>query len=197
MNSEEKRMKIIETGAALIHEKGFNDTGLKEILDIVGIPKGSFYYFFNSKTDFGLQVIEHFSGFFSGMAKKMLRTGEGSILERMESLFIFFEEYFENRNFTGGCPIGNLAQEMGCHDDQFAERLDLIFANMSNGIYHFLLEAEKAGEISQDKVSRDMSDFILNSWEGTIMRMKVQRNLDLLQSWRKYICRKLLPVNNS
>ena len=192
MNSEEKRLKIIEIGAVLIHENGFNDTGLKEILDAVGIPKGSFYYFFDSKIDFGLQVIEHFSGFFSGMADKMLSSEQGSILNRMESLFIFFEEYFENKNFSGGCPIGNLAQEMGSQNDQFAQSLDNIFENMSNGVYNFLVAAEKNNEIKSEFVSREMADFILNSWEGTITRMKVQRNLNLLHQWRKIIIRILI-----
>jgi len=31
---------------------GYRDTGLKEILDIVSVPKGSFYHYFSSKEDF-------------------------------------------------------------------------------------------------------------------------------------------------
>jgi len=50
------RKRIIETGAAIIHRKGFNHTGIQEILNAAKVPKGSFYNYFKSKEDFGLQI---------------------------------------------------------------------------------------------------------------------------------------------
>ena len=55
------REKIIHEGARLIHAQGYKATGIQQILDAVGIPKGSFYFYFKSKDDFGCAVIDHFT----------------------------------------------------------------------------------------------------------------------------------------
>jgi TetR/AcrR family transcriptional repressor of nem operon len=57
--------RILEVGAEIIHLKGFNHAGIQEILDAAGVPKGSFYNYFKSKEDFGLQVIDYFVNHFT------------------------------------------------------------------------------------------------------------------------------------
>ena len=52
---------ILEIGTDLILKNGYNNVGLNKILQAANIPKGSFYYYFNSKEDFGVQVIEYYS----------------------------------------------------------------------------------------------------------------------------------------
>jgi TetR/AcrR family transcriptional regulator, transcriptional repressor for nem operon len=54
----------LERGAEIIHLKGFNHTGVQEVLRAAGVPKGSFYNYFKNKEDFGLQVIDYFMEFF-------------------------------------------------------------------------------------------------------------------------------------
>ncbi|WP_281561494.1 TetR/AcrR family transcriptional regulator [Thalassomonas sp. RHCl1] len=50
---------ILEAGHKAITAKSYHACGLKEILDLAGVPKGSFYHYFKSKDDFGLQLIEN------------------------------------------------------------------------------------------------------------------------------------------
>ena len=52
---------ILEIGADLILKNGYNNVGLNKILETANIPKGSFYYYFKSKEDFGIQVIKYYS----------------------------------------------------------------------------------------------------------------------------------------
>ncbi len=51
--------KILMTGADLVQHKGFKNTSIQDILKAAAIPKGSFYYYFDSKEDFGLQLIDY------------------------------------------------------------------------------------------------------------------------------------------
>jgi TetR/AcrR family transcriptional repressor of nem operon len=53
------RNAILEAGIKSVLEKGYHECGLAEILKEAGVPKGSFYYYFASKEEFGLQLIEH------------------------------------------------------------------------------------------------------------------------------------------
>jgi AcrR family transcriptional regulator len=58
--ADNTRDKLIGVSVELIMLKGFNNTGIAEILSKAGVPKGSFYYYFKSKEDLGLAVIDHY-----------------------------------------------------------------------------------------------------------------------------------------
>ena len=57
--SQEVEIKILEKGSQLVREKGFKNPRFHLNAIHVEIPKGSFYYYFKSKEDFGLKMIEH------------------------------------------------------------------------------------------------------------------------------------------
>jgi TetR/AcrR family transcriptional repressor of nem operon len=69
------RNRIIETGAEIIHRKGFNHTGIQEILNAASVPKGSFYNYFK-KTSLGFKLSIIFRPTLSGLPKKRWRTPE-------------------------------------------------------------------------------------------------------------------------
>ena len=52
------RERIVESGFRLFYEKGFEVTGIQEIATASGVPKGSFYNYFKSKTEF-VSVVLH------------------------------------------------------------------------------------------------------------------------------------------
>jgi TetR/AcrR family transcriptional repressor of nem operon len=58
MTRTETRKHLIDVGTCVISEQGFNPTGLNLVLQTAGVPKGSFYYYFASKEDFGLAIID-------------------------------------------------------------------------------------------------------------------------------------------
>ena len=103
------RDRIIQTGATIIHRKGFNNTGIKQILDETGIPKGSFYFYFKNKEDFGLQVVDHFNGQFEDMTRKILENTSMSPLTRLQTLLKSFMDFFYLRQLymwvSGGEPV--------------------------------------------------------------------------------------------
>ena len=55
------RLKLLETGIQLFAKNGYNGTGIKEIVEAVGIPKGSFYNYFKSKEEFTVEIIGFYS----------------------------------------------------------------------------------------------------------------------------------------
>ena len=52
------RAALLEAGKNIMFEKGYSNTGIQEVLNSVGVPKGSFYHHFNSKEDFALKIID-------------------------------------------------------------------------------------------------------------------------------------------
>ena len=62
--SEGTRQRLLDEGVAAFLHVGYHGTGLKEVLDRVGVPKGSFYNYFASKEEFGAAAIRHYSDCF-------------------------------------------------------------------------------------------------------------------------------------
>ena len=52
--SEKNRLSLIFSGVSLLTQKGFEATGLDEVTKKAGLPKGSFYAYYDSKESFGL-----------------------------------------------------------------------------------------------------------------------------------------------
>jgi len=58
--NKEIRKKLLEAGVSIFIDQGYHGTGIQEVVDKAGIPKGSFYNYFKSKEDFGSKTIVHF-----------------------------------------------------------------------------------------------------------------------------------------
>jgi TetR/AcrR family transcriptional repressor of nem operon len=191
---EDTKQKLIMTGAEIMHLKGFNNTGIQEILDKAGIPKGSFYNFFKSKEDFGLQVIDYFVGFFSQISNQFFGDKSQPPLERIHLLLRWFMDFFKSSDYTLGCPIGNFAQEMGDISPAFREKLKTSLDAMSERFEMVLREAQDSGHLSQSMDARETAHFIIASWEGALMLMKVAKSTEPLETHEKYIFNYILNV---
>ena len=150
------KSRIIEIGAQIIHLKGFNNTGIQEILDAAGVPKGSFYNYFKSKEDFGLQVIDYYAQYFADLAESILKDNSLSPLKRIERILNWFIDLFKSKDYTYGCPIGNLSQEMGDLNPAFREKLKGAMDSMAEIYAKALEEAQRIGEISESLDVRDL-----------------------------------------
>jgi TetR/AcrR family transcriptional repressor of nem operon len=96
-------------------------------------------------------------------------------------------EYFESQNYAGGCPIGNLAQEMGDLSPAFRKRLSEAIDMMVDAYSQVLAAAQKDGKILKSLDIRDTATFIIASWHGAIIQMKLAQSLAPLKNHRKFI----------
>jgi TetR/AcrR family transcriptional repressor of nem operon len=172
-----KKIELLEKGAHIIHHKGFNNTGINEILEAARVPKGSFYFYFKSKEDFGLQVIDFLmAGNFMRAADIHLAAPGIPYLEKFKNFFDGFLRYFEKNDYIGGCPIGNFALEMADLNENFRLKLKKALADMSKKVALFLNKAKENNELPTDFDTEANAEFILNSWEGALMRLKVEKS---------------------
>ncbi len=186
------KLKIIEAGASIIHTKGFNHTGIQEILQAAEVPKGSFYFYFKNKEDFGLQVIDYFIDHFETKVATILTETSMSPIMRLETLFNNFENFFSSQRCTLGCPVGNLSQEMGDLNETFREKLNEAIDCMAQKYIGVLSEAQLNGEISKELNVEETAYFMISSWHGALLRMKVTKNMEPLLLWRKFIMNHIL-----
>ncbi|MGM0419932.1 MAG: TetR/AcrR family transcriptional regulator [Bacillota bacterium] len=51
MPGDERKQQFIEIAFRLFNQKGYEDTSVQDILDEIGLARGTFYYYFDSKED--------------------------------------------------------------------------------------------------------------------------------------------------
>jgi len=192
MTRRDTRTILLEKGAQIIHRKGFKHTGIKEILDAAGVPKGSFYHYFKSKEDFGLKLLDYYAGYIIGQAESLTEDNKSSAIERLRNFFDRFLCFFESVGCELGCPIGNLSQEMGDLSAPFRKRLEEIFLMIRSAVEEVLTEARQVGDLPEVVNAQEMADFIINSWEGALLRMKVQKTSEPLKLFDRIIFNDLL-----
>lgn len=192
MNRSTTRNELICAGSRLIARQGFNGTGLNAILAAAKVPKGSFYYYFTSKEDFGLAVIEHLDAEYSARLDQLLLDKRTSPLARLRTYFQAGIDEVRAHDYGHGCVIGNLSQELAAQNETFRGRLDTVFADWSRRLACCIDEAREAGEITSTTDSRQLAEFILNGWEGAIMRAKLMRSTAPMKSFADLLFRYLL-----
>ncbi|MBU1001835.1 MAG: TetR/AcrR family transcriptional regulator [Proteobacteria bacterium] len=189
------RERIIEVGARIIHHNGFNNTGIKEILDAAEVPKGSFYFYFKNKEDFGLQVVDYYVVYFGRMAMGILDETDGPPLVRFRLLHEKFRDFYQAQECSLGCPVGNLAQEMGDLNPAFRKRLSRAIDGMASMYCSVLTEAQQAGDIDPALDVREVSYFLVSSWHGALARMKVTKDIEPLDLFIRMAFERVLGVS--
>lgn len=188
----ETKDKLLQIGAKYVHLKGFNNTGLQEVLKEASVPKGSFYFYFKSKEEFGLEIIDVFMTFFEKSIGYSLSDKSLSGLQRIKAFLITTSGILSENNFSGGCPIGNLSLEMGDLNESFRIKLSAAFSKMEKKIFECLRDAQSAQEIGRSIDIKLTAAFIINSWEGAIVRAKAEKSNKPLEVLEEMLFEKLL-----
>lgn len=188
------KQKILQVGAEIIHLKGFNYTGIQEVLQAAGVPKGSFYNYFKNKEDFGLQVIDYFIGFFASAVEPITQDPSLTASGKIRAILDRFMEVFRERDFAYGCPIGNLTQEMGDLNPAFRNKLKEAVDCMANIYVRLIREGQSCGEISEKIHAEHTAYFIVSSWHGALGHMKLEKSARPLESHIHFIFNHILKA---
>lgn len=81
--AEERKEEILDAAEKLFATKGFDNTSTGDILDAVGIARGTLYYHFKSKEEILDGVIERMTNRLMGDARGIVRKKELPVLERL------------------------------------------------------------------------------------------------------------------
>lgn len=181
--SKETKATLLETGKRVFLERGYNNSGIEAILQAAGVPKGSFYYYFESKEDFGLQVLDRFAECYKAEAARFFDDRSIGPLERLRRLFEAKCERLESQHCRCGCLVGNLSQEMADQSEAFRAKLEEIFNWWCGRYAECLAEAQQAGEIPAHLDVHELAEFWLNSWQGAVLRAKTTRSIAPLRTF--------------
>lgn len=180
-NKQTNRDKILDHGVKLLTAQGYHGTGLQEILDAVDIPKGSFYQYFDSKEQFGAEVIGHYIEPFIRQLNGHLQNPD---IDALTGLRRYFDELIAEtprHDFKGGCLLGNLMGEIGDTSEICRIALYTSVRRYRDLLKTALAQAQSEGSVRQDITAETLADLLVNAWQGALLRMKIERSIAPLE----------------
>ena len=172
---------LIRSGVEVLTERGYMTADIETILSRVGIPKGSFYYYFESKEAFVIEVINHYARYFAYKLDKHLLDASLSPLQRIDGFCKGAMQGMRKYQFERGCLVGNLGQEVTVLPTGYRVRLNAIIQEWQNKIANCLEQAQGAGELAVSADCVMLADFFWIGWEGAVMRAKLAKSDQPLQ----------------
>jgi AcrR family transcriptional regulator len=153
----DKRTRLVDAAARLVHEQGFHRTTLADISRESGVALGNLNYYFQSKEAIGAAVVDGLA-----CAYESLRTSWESAPDARQRLESFIQMAFENRETLAqrGCPVGTLCAELHKDAGPLAEQAARVFADLLAWL------ESQFRELGKGKESRDLAAHLLSAVEG-------------------------------
>ncbi|OMC21461.1 TetR/AcrR family transcriptional regulator [Mycobacterium colombiense] len=168
--------RLLAAGLDLVHARGFAASGVKDITDAAGVPKGSFYAYFPSKEAFAAAILEHYWADIEARLVPILGA-DGPARERITRFFHALADEHETGNFLLGCLVGNLSLELGGSSDAVRAELVRILDRWDTAIAECVRSGQSgSGEIRADLDAEQLAAQLIEAWEGAALRGKVTRS---------------------
>jgi TetR/AcrR family transcriptional repressor of nem operon len=190
--STSTREHLIDVGLELMRRHGCGATGLQEILQSAGVPKGSFYHHFHSKEEFTVALIERYVTLAAEHCREVLGNTRQAPLKRLRRYFEDLIRMAGQSAAIQGCLIGSLSLEVAGSSPLLQGRLSSSFALWQASIAAVLQEAVEKGNLPKSIRPEALAGFVLNSWEGALLRSQADKSDAPLKDFLRYMFEELL-----
>lgn len=180
------RESLLEVGQKLFLGSSFNCVGLNDILKQAEIPKGSFYHYFDSKEDFGLQVIEHYHRQNNEALKSILADTSLSPYQQLKTYYESNISHFTEIGYCQGCLMANLSQEIADVNEKLRCKISSLSKQTVDQVARCIEKLEH-NELNLGHLRPcEAAQLLMNSWQGAIMKMKLDKSSEALDVFMKF-----------
>ncbi|WP_417349457.1 TetR family transcriptional regulator C-terminal domain-containing protein [Ferrimonas sp.] len=180
--SDHNRQPLLEAGISLLSEQGYHGTGLKQILDRVKIPKGSFYHYFDSKEQFAAEVISHYIDQYLQQLKQATDLPERAPMDRLLAAIDMSLARLEQEGMTKGCMLGNLTAEIGGQSELCTQVMLQGWTLWQGWLTQQFEEAQQRKEVRQDLTAEQMARLFWDRWQGGLLHVKLKGSTEELRN---------------
>lgn len=190
--------RLMEAAMDLMWQNSYGAASVDAICERAGANKGSFYYFFKSKSQLAAAALE------AGWNKK--KAEMDSIfsptvppLERFDRYFDFVcERLIEVRKGCGailGCPFVSVGSEVSTQEQIVRQAIDRIMDRKLQFFVSAVRDAAAEGLIvAPDPEAKARALFAC--YQGTIAQARIQNDIELLRQF-KHVARDVLGVKRT
>lgn len=168
---------LLEKGMEILWSKGYNGTSVNDIVKAADVPKGSFYFYFDSKEDFVIKALNRYFNLMFSQGRKILEDTNISPKARLIKVYEFRLNMMKNElNCEKGCMAGNLGSEVAEHNENIRKAVLDIHNKVIQLMVNVGKEAQKAGEIDASVNVKNLIEFIEDAGKGAMVSMKEMKS---------------------
>ena len=170
------RDRILESALYLFWLNGYAATGIAEILARAKANAGSFYYFFKTKEELLLAVLDLYVRSLMPVVVAPVLAETTDPIERVFGVLAFYRRNLITTGCTYGCPIGRLALEIPEEQFRVHKRIADNFDGWTAAIESCLEQASNC--FPADTNVKTLSTFVLTVMEGGVMQSRAHRAIE-------------------
>ncbi|EPM63374.1 TetR family transcriptional regulator [Pseudomonas syringae pv. actinidiae ICMP 19073] len=175
--AHDMRQHIIDVARSLMTNKGYTAVGLAEVLSTAGVPKGSFYYYFKSKEEFGQALLEeYFFEYLGRVDALMARPGTGA--ERLLAYFMYWSETQGTDLPEGKCLVVKLGAEVCDLSEDMRCVLEVGTAKIIQRISACVEMGVSDGSIHPEGDHQGFAESLYQLWLGASLLVKVNKSTE-------------------
>ncbi|MEX0646074.1 MAG: TetR/AcrR family transcriptional regulator [Parvularculaceae bacterium] len=183
------KARIVEAAQRLFHEQGYAATGVATILREADVRSGSLYHFFSSKEALLEAVLDCYLEGLRPVVIAPIEAATADPIERIFRLFDFYREAVLQTEFSYGCPIGNLALEVGAGDSAVTRKIDANLAAWRKAVEEWVRAAAPRFQARVDP--SDFAALVLSVMEGAVMQARTSKSIERFDAsvgeFRRYV----------
>jgi TetR/AcrR family transcriptional repressor of nem operon len=176
MGRSSLREQILQAGLPLMFRSGYHATSVRDICAAARAPQGSFTNHFRSKEQFTIEVLNRYFDYLKKLITEALSNQRLAPRERLKRYLEIITDKLKRDRWMLGCLIGDFSLQASSHSNRLRKRLDAIFKEWRALFASCIAEAQDGGQIDSKFRAIELAEFLLASWEGAILRMKVERS---------------------
>jgi len=177
------RNVVLSAGSKLFIERGFSACGVQDITDAAGVPKGSFYNHFKSKEALAAEVLAEYGK--GTTDRSILSNRKLPPLARLKKHFAALNDHFSQCH--DGCLVGKFMAEVSEDTPQIRNELLRVLTLWGEQISAVIAEGQQQGSIRSDLKASELANFLIDSYEGAILRTRVEKNPAALKAFVKVV----------
>ena len=180
-NPDTIRPLLLEVGLTLFAKRGYHGTGIKEIVDNAGVPKGSFYNYFKSKEEFGIEIIRWHSADFWQKWHSSINENTADPLQALQDCFeVMLVEHVDCAVNTFSV-VAHVAAEMCETSPECRTTMKTLLNDMLNNIAGYIRKAQQLGLARDDVDAHELASLFWDAWTGSVVRMKIEDRIEPVQ----------------
>jgi len=151
--------------------RGFSACSVEDITKAARVPKGSFYNHFKSKQSLAAEIVTEYGK--SVTERSVLADPAIAPLRRLKRHFAALNEHFSC--CQDGCLVGKFMAEVSVDTPQIRESLRRVLKVWEEELASALSDGQRQGSIRKDLPASDLAAFLIDSYEGAILRTRLEK----------------------
>jgi TetR/AcrR family transcriptional repressor of nem operon len=173
---EKSRRNIVAKAAVVFNQRGFEGCSMQDIVEAVGLEKGSIYGHFSSKEELALEAFD-----FAWADTVQKRMGNLDTVDNaVDKLKLHVSNYVDTPSFTGGCPWLNTSVEADDGNPALRDRARKAFRGWEEALVKIVIEGQRRGEVRLEVQPQSVATFLISTLEGATAVSRIDKRAGAL-----------------